>query len=460
MALPKDEYSDSNFMVDDNSQPSVLIGQRQEDGSYSKKNSVGEAFDILDEQNLEVESNRKERVENEAMKKSIPQEVVDEKEVTTTDDGKFSIDIKGALSDVGSSASAFIQDVGSNLSAIAQFVPNKIDEIASDPKKKKNFMRGLEIINASSGIKPIGQAKSTVGAIGEGLLKAEKGFIAVDLAKLKANKDERRYKSGKETALEKLYTTYATNFEKSRKDYTSVDTRFNEIYKLAQGGKVPPTGILESSFSGLEKVLSEVGLLDRANKLIGRNKDSKVFSNEDLIEFKEIFTAATKRQIVGQVKELYPVSNKDIEILLQTVGDISTSPQALRALVAAEKAAKEINESAFGKSYDLAFADGGNSNFRADSQDAAAKELAAKYKDEVRPETLVALYGSSDNPTAFQIVNAKYHQDLEPVYKDQEANGFFEVFKEKKSKEDKDIITIIEKRQAEDGKANLPDIPE
>ena len=399
------------------------------------------------------------------------QEVVEEKEVTTTKDGKFSIDIMGALSNVGDaagsalsnigeSASQFVQGVGSNLSAIAEAVPNKIEEISNDPKKKKNFMRGLEIINASSGIKPIGQAKSTFGAISEGLLKAEKGFIAVDLAKLKANKDERRYKSGKETALEKLYTTYATNFEKSRKDYTSVDTRFNEIYKLAQGGKVPPTGILESSFSGLEKVLSEVGLLDRANKLIGRNKDSKVFSNEDLIEFKEIFTAATKRQIVGQVKELYPVSNKDIEILLQTVGDISTSPQALRALVAAEKAAKEINESAFGKSYDLAFADGGNSNFRADSQDAAAKELAAKYKDEVRPETLVALYGSSDNPTAFQIVNAKYHQDLEPVYKDQEANGFFEVFKEKKSKEDKDIITIIEKRQAEDGKANLPDIPE
>ena len=399
------------------------------------------------------------------------QEIVDEKEVTTTKDGKFSIDIMGALSNVGDvagsalsnigeSASAFVQGVGSNLSAIAEFVPNKIEEIASDPKKKKNFIRGLNIINESSGIKPISQAKSPFGAVAAGLLKAEKGFIATDIAKLKANKDERRYKSGKETALEKLYTTYASDFEKSRKDYTSVDTRFNEIYKLAQGGKVPPTGILESSFSGLEKVLSEVGLLDRANKLIGRNKDSKVFSNEDLIEFKEIFTAATKRQIVGQVKELYPVSNKDIEILLQTVGDISTSPQALRALVAAEKAAKEINESAFGKSYDLAFADGGNSNFRADSQDAAAKELAAKYKDEVRPETLIALYGKSDNPTAFQIVNAKYHQDLEPVYKDQEATGFFEVFKEKEIIKDENIINIIKKRQAEDGKADLPDIPE
>jgi len=459
MALPKDEYSDENFMVGDNSKTGTLIGDRQPDDSYSRKNSIGEAFDILQEGNVDVEREQEIRIKNEAMNKNKPEEVVEEKEVTTTEDGKFSIDIKGALSNVGSSASAFIQDVGSNLSAIAQFVPNKIEEISNDPKKKKNFMRGLEIINASSGIKPIGQAKSDLGAISEGLLKAEKGFIAVDLAKLKANKDERRYKSGKETALEKLYTTYATDFEKSRKDYTSVDTRFNEIYKLAQGGKVPPTGILESSFSGLEKVLSEVGLLDRANKLIGRNKDSKVFSNEDLIEFKEIFTAATKRQIVGQVKELYPVSNKDIEILLQTVGDISTSPQALRALVAAEKAAKEINESAFGKSYDLAFTDGGNSNFRADSQDAAAKELAAKYKDEVRPETLVALYGSSDNPTAFQIVNAKYHQDLEPVYKDQEATGFFEVFKEKKDKEDKNIIDIIKNRQNEDGKADLPEIP-
>ena len=392
------------------------------------------------------------------------QEVVEEKEVTTTKDGKFSIDIKGALTNVGESASAFIQDVGSNLSAIAEFVPNKIEEISNDPKKKKNFMRGLEIINASSGIKPIGQAKSTFGAISEGLLKAEKGFIAVDLAKLKAEKSKKpaSYMSGKEKALSDTYKNYADDFEAARKNYASIDTRFNEVYKLAKKGIEPPTGIISATFAPLEKVINELGLSDKADSLlesIGKNKE-KGLTRDQSIAFKEIFGAATKRQIVGQVKELYPVSNKDIEILLQTVGDISTSPQALRALVAAEKAAKEINESAFGKSYDLAFADGGNSNFRADSQDAAAKELAAKYKDEVRPETLVALYGSSDNPTAFQIVNAKYHQDLEPVYKDQEANGFFEVFKEKKSKEDKDIITIIEKRQAEDGKANLPDIPE
>ena len=391
-------------------------------------------------------------------KGTIPKETetVNEKEVIKTDDGKFSIDIKGALSNVGSSVSAFASEVGSNFAAIAQAVPEKIEEISQDPEKKKNFMRGLEIINASSGIRPIGQAKSPVGSIAEGLLKAEKGFIATDLAKAKieasklkaAAAAKSKYMSGKETALSKLYTTYADDFEINRKNYQSVDTRFNEIYKLAKGGKVPPTGILESSFKGLEKVLDEVGLLDEANALIGRNRDTKEFSDKDLIEFKEIFEAATKRQIVGQVKELYPVSNKDIEILLQTVGDISTSPQALRALVAAEKAAKEINENAFGKSYDIAFAGEGNSNFRAESQDAAAKELADRYKDKVDSETLIALYGTDKDNSSFQIVNAYYHQQLEPVYKDQEKKGYFEVFKEKRDIDQEDIIQIIKDRQS------------
>jgi len=385
-------------------------------------------------------------------------EEIEENETIESDDGKFSIDIGGALTQVGNTVGAFANEIGSNFAAIAQAVPKKIEEISQDPVKSKNFMRGLEIINASSGIKPIGQAKSPIGSISEGLLKAEKGFIAKDLAMAKIEADKlkslaaakSKYKSGKETALEQLYTTYADDFETNRKNYQSVDTRFNEIYKLAQGGKETPTGILESSFSGLEKVLNEIGLLDEANALIGRNKDKTEFSDDDLIKFKEIFSAATKRQIVGQVKELYPVSNKDIEILLQTVGDISTSPKALRALVAAEKAAKEISDIAFGKSYDIAFAGDGNSNFRAQSQDAAAKELANKFKDKVDSETLIELYGTAENNTPFQIVNAYYHQQLEPVYKDQEKEGYFEVFKKKKDTDQEDIINIIKKRQNEE----------
>ena len=162
-------------------------------------------------------------------KGTIPeQEVVEEKEVIKTKDGKFSIDIMGALSNVGSSATAFVQGVGSNLSAIAEAVPKKIDEIAADPDKRKNFMRGLEIINASSGIKPIGQAKSTFGAISEGLLKAEKGFIATDLAKAKIEADKLKALNTKrgvlepaEAALLKNYSAYTEEYAKKKKEFES-----------------------------------------------------------------------------------------------------------------------------------------------------------------------------------------------------------------------------------------------
>ena len=404
-------------------------------------------------------------------KGTIPQEVVEEKEVTTTKDGKFSIDIMGALSNVGDaagsalsnigeSASQFVQGVGSNLSAIAEAVPNKIEEISQDPTKKRNFLRGLNIINESSGIKPIGQAKSDFGAIASGLLKAEQGFIATDLAKLKAinSKKSASYMSGKEKALSDTYKSYADAFEAARKNYASIDTRFNEVYKLAKKGIEPPTGIISATFAPLEKVINELGLSDKADSLlesIGKNKE-KGLTRDQSIAFKEIFGAATKRQIVGQVKELYPVSNKDIELLLQTVGDVSTSPIALRAMVAAEKAAKEINDVAFKKSYDIAFAGEGNANFKAESQDAAAAELAKLYKDQVRPETLIELYGSSENPTAFQIVNAKYHQDLQPVYKDQEeAGGFFEIFKARQIAQEEDAAKILDDILKQD----TPDLP-
>tara|TARA_R100001530_G_scaffold15955_1_gene14119 strand:+ start:455 stop:1987 length:1533 start_codon:yes stop_codon:yes gene_type:complete len=342
----------------------------------------------------------------------------------------------------------FTESVGSAFENIATDLPNKMKEVWDDKDKKRMFLMGLHIINESSGITPLSQAKSPLGKISSGVLKAEKQFTAEDIAWYKARNPEKKILSAKEKSIGDIFKVHAENFEKSRKDYQAVDIRFNELYKLALAGKDPPTGILESAFSGLEKILSEVGLLDEANALIKRNQDTKEFSDEDLVTFKDIFTAATKRQIVGQVKELYPVSNKDIEILLQTVGDISTNPKALRALVAAEKAAKEINTIAFNLSGDIAFVGEGNFNFKAESQDAAAVQLAEEYKEKVKPETLIALYGKADNPTDFQIVNAFYYQELEPVYKKMEGEGgYFEIFKEKEGKDTEEILNLIENRQ-------------
>ena len=400
-----------------------------------------------------------------------------EQEVVTTKDGKFSIDIRGALSDVGDvagsalssigsavgdvagSTAEFVQGVGSNLSAIAEAVPNKIDEIASDPKKKKNFMRGLEIINASSGIKPIGQAKSTLGAISEGLLKAEKGFIAVDLAKLKAeNKNLNKNYSRKDLAMNADFKDYNEIYKSKQGDFRSTELIYSMAKKAANEGKELPTGIIQKSFAGFEKAITEIpGGAKILDDLLKRNENTTKMSSEDAVVFKDLLQSAVKQKIVSRVKELYPVSNKDIEILLQTVGDVGTSPEALRRLIAMQMGIQDIEKTQ--KTFVNELYSDGDMNFRDNSLAMSEKQLFEKYKKEVRPETLEALYGKDyGDITAAGMVSAKYYQDLETKFANDSPDSFYNIFKEKQIKQDKDIISIIEKRQT--GKEDLPDIPE
>ena len=137
----------------------------------------------------------------------------------------------------------------------------------------------------------------------------------------------------------------------------------------------------------------------------------------------------------------------------KTIGDVSTSPQAFRALVAAQKALSEIGKLAHGKSFDIAFEGEGQANFRELSQDAAAKELAETMKAKVNPETYMKLFGVKEPTSPFQIINAFYYQELEPVYKKMEGEGgYFEIFKAKEKKDTEKILTLIEERQIEENK--------
>ena len=176
-------------------------------------------------------------------------EEVEVKDEVKTDDGKFTIDMSGALTNVGENVSAFANEIGSNFRAIAEAVPKKIEEISQDPVKSKNFIRGLEIINASSGIKPIGQAKSPLGSISEGLLKAEKGFIAKDLAeakieaaKLKALNTKRGVLEPAEAALLKNYSAYTEDYAKKKKEFEST---FN-IYGLLKKSSFDKKGFKDT----------------------------------------------------------------------------------------------------------------------------------------------------------------------------------------------------------------------
>ena len=344
---------------------------------------------------------------------------------------------------------------------IASVIPNKIEEIYKDPKKKRNFMRGLEIIEASSGIKPIGQAKSTVGAISEGLLKAEKGFIAKDLAeqknaneRLKALKSGRNVLSPQEAAILKKYDKYTDTEDANKKNYAATFDIYNLLKKAAIEKKELPTGALNKIFQGAEQIISEIaGGEALLAKLYDNKGDQSSMTAKERITFKHILGAATKQKIVSQVKELYPVSNKDIEILLQTVGDVGTNPEALRRLVAVQMASRDIamNQT----DYANAEFEKNNFNFKEDSFYASEKELANKFREGVNPETLIEMFGTTEDITDSGIIAAHYYQSLQPQFEG--GKNPFDIYSENKKKTEADIQKIIEERNA--GKADLPEIP-
>ena len=438
MALEKikeDEYSDENFVG--NEAKSAYLGNDDDV-------QIGDAFKATSLDNYRVKDARNERLagetndlrkENEALKIELGNALPNPE--------KKLIDIKtGSLGE-------FTSSVGKSFMNIAKEIPNKIDEIAKDPDKKKNFMRGLEIIEASSGIKPIGQATSTVGAISRGLLKAEKGFIATDIAMEKAKKQERRrYPTPGENLLVDAMKDYKERQQFKKDLQKSVNERFNIVKKVAIEGKELPTGILNSTFRDLKGVLQEIGLGEKydalAKKFAAEGYTQMTLEDQNI--FNDLFQAATFEQVVQDVKKLYPVSNKDIDTLLKTKGDIGTRPEALRKLVAAQMATNDIAMES--EDYAYKYFELGDQQFEKKSIRMSEKMIGEKLRKEgkVTSETLKQLFGTDKDITDAGYITAHYYQQL-LAQKDEGAGDPFTIFVTAEKKEEEEIEDIIKKNQ-------------
>ena len=436
----KDEYSDENFAPEGEA---ALLGE-------AKNVQLGDAFRKTDVDSFEVGYNQKERLKNEALE--ILPTLKKENEILKADNAKYKIDLEGKalpppdkLIDIDtSSLSSFTTSVGESFMNLAKEVPNKIEEISKDPKKKRNFMRGLEIIEASSGIKPIGQAKSTVGAISQGLLKAEKGFIATDIAKLKAQKKEpRRYESGPEKLLYSTMEKYKEKITDNRKSSKAVFEKYNLARKVALKEGQLPTGIFNATFAPLKKFIQEAGLSSEYDALAAKflDKDYKQMSLEDQNQFNDLFQAATFQQVVQEVKLLYPVSNKDIDTLLKTKGDISSNPEALRYLIAGQMAVSEIAKGAENFAYQ--YFELGDQQFETKALQMSEKQIADKLRKDVSSVTLEKMFGSAEGVTDAGVIAAYYYQQLEaqkPKAGEADPYKIFQKSKEALEKEKQDII--------------------
>jgi hypothetical protein len=430
-----DEFSDAQYMVGDNSTAMFR---------YNNDDELGGAFEVMTGTTFEQDDNR-----NKRLAELVP-ELKKENELLKIKlgDGLDRPDKK--LIDIdNSSLSAFTKSVGKSFVNIAKEVPKRIDEVAADPERRKNFIRGLQIINESSGIKPISQAKSPLGSIASGLLKAEKMFSAEEIAKLKAQKKEpRRYPSPGEELLVESFKTYKDDLKLKKDLSKSIVERYNLARTVAMKDGELPTGILNATFKDLKGILQELGLGDKYDALAKKFADENYtqMTLEDQNIFNDLFQAATFEQVVQDVKKLYPVSNKDIDTLLKTKGDISTRPDALIRLIATQMATNDIAM----QSEDLAYKyfELGDQQFERKSILMSEKMIAEKLRKEnkVTDATLEKLFGSAKDVTDAGYITAYYYQTLQAQKLEGKLDSFT-VFKTAQKNKEKEIEEITKKNQ-------------
>src|SRR5210317_413812 len=367
---------------------------------------------------------------------------------------------KGKKQDSG--FKTFVNSVGEAFTNIAEGAEKKLETVYDDREKRMMFLSGLNTLIDASSYTPITQAKSAVGTIAGG---QKKGFLEseaigskrrkqdIDLIKSQAQlqkamkREPPRFRGTKDEAILKNYTPYIDKYRSDRNKFDALDTRYLEAFKLISEGKDIPTGTLESFLFPIEKVLAGTEIGDKLNKYFSDGKLNTKLIDEDNVTFKEILNSASKQAIVSQVKDLYPASDKDIQVLLQGLGDSATTPEALVKLISAQKAASEAYriEGEIAKNLALVEKD---ANFIVNARNQSMEKIAEQYNDQVSDEILTELYGSADRSSPFRVASAYFYSTLKPQITPTSKTNF-EIFKETTEQDQQDIDKMLEEEKKE-----------
>ena len=350
--------------------------------------------------------------------------------------------------------SAFVSSVGDALTGVVSGVENKMEAIYDDPKKRRSFLQGLNTIIKSSGYTPISQAKSPLGKIAEG---QKQGFVedlairqkekGLDIERLKALKSERRYADPRDKNIADIYSKDSEAYDAGKLGRLATERTYTQLLKLKD---YTPTGIIENFIKPFEEIAQSLNKGDVINKIRKNLADNPDYvpDQETIIEFKSIIDSGASNRILGKAKELYPVSNVDLQLLLKGAGDLNTNPGALKVLLAAERSLALIEDEAYPIASKLAYPGGdvtGSVGFQNEAAELAAKNISIKLEKDVKDETLKELFGSTEK-TPFRIIQAKLYQDLQADKSIPEISAF-DKFVGAQAEKENEIDTIKKKYQ-------------
>ena len=237
-------------------------------------------------------------------------------------------------------------------------ISKKMDKVLSNPKDLTKLLMSLNVITESSRMTPLssGRVKSPIGMVTSGVTKGiiqgkqiETAETAATAKWWKSQQKPAKFvrSTAEEGDLAWLKTEYMPSVSNNAKKRNQVNLRYNMIFGVKED---LPTGAIESIIAPLRKIAVELWGEDSDamaffNESLGSYMEGNLtsLSDEQIVKFQDSFKAITMEQVIQDAKNLYPVSEADVQRLLDAAGDVGTYSAALKNLVSIQKATSQSN---------------------------------------------------------------------------------------------------------------------
>jgi hypothetical protein len=227
--------------------------------------------------------------------------------------------------ETGSKNIGLIKSAGKAFSNLADKLETNIEKVMDDPGKRAMFYSGLNIIDDASRIKPISQAQSPFGMVAKGIKTGVQKVKAEDLAKANV---EAKLKSAE---MKNLLEGYKLELEKKKetpaeiKMYGNIYERYKDDLKgtknfraLSEQAKLYNKYITENNSLPVGQIRSKLPvLIQSVSEILPANlrKDNKFFElMSDEASFIKNLQKFQSDIVLGDISQLVPVSDKDIQI--------------------------------------------------------------------------------------------------------------------------------------------------
>ena len=307
---------------------------------------------------------------------------------------------------------SFVESVGSAFQNIAEGAEKKLETVYDDREKRAMFLSGLNTIIDASSYTPITKAKSTFGTIAGG---QKKGFLEseaigtkraeieakklaaeakknqdankalIDMLKINIDKDK-----AKTAQMKPLYDRLFKKYEFTDKAGSNA-TYFDQLKKLTakqiiDSGQIP-VGLIYSKFP--KGVQAFVDVLPPSMK-----PDNAFFDKiQDEATYLQQVSKLIDSMVLGDIGQLVPVSDKDVEIKRNTFATEKNSPLAFVFALRTQDAINKINAykgdylNTFTLDKGLEQGESFENSFKTKGADFIRADLVGKYdKDELYAE--------------------------------------------------------------------------